>query len=415
MQFEINTSRTKQEVEEVKSLAKSINWNVTSISAMYVSLRLIGDPSIQYVVRRVQRQNAAIAQENRRLQAMGTALEKISTYYYNADSEVARHRSITGSVLNDVFYKRNSGASKSEMDELISRYEKENPDFAKKLNDLLASGNNNKLTEEDIRNIKYLAYTAEEPYRTIYLNELGKYMIGNGNLDKGAYYQPGEHTINFTYKDCFKNDPRGPYTTFFHESGHAIDDLAELAKKNGSDTEVFKGRSNGMDRDVTIREAIEYDVYYNKNNPHSVTSLANDIIRRGKSGRNGNVDNVIEALQKGSSKGLSKADRELYNAVVAAHQRESGGSESMEAVSDVYGGMSNNALQKYKQGRDEYRMGYTHDDNYWNDQTKPAKELWAEFFSYHMAGDEEALRNLKEYFPEAADILEQYAESLAVK
>lgn len=411
MYFEINTAQAKQKAADLDRLSGSIDTNVRLISALYVSLRLIGAPSIQYVVRRVQQQNAAIAQESRRLRAMGTSLGSISDHYYNADSEVARKRSITGSVLNDVFYRRNGGASRGEMDELISRFEKEHPEYAEKIDKLLASDKKNMLTEEDIRKIKYLAYTAEEPYRSVYLGMLERYTIGNCDLPEGAYYKPWAHTINFTYKDCFQNDPRGGYTTFFHESGHGIDDLAELAKKNGFDTDAFKGRSKGMDRDVTISEAIEYDVYYNKNNPHSVTSLANDIIGKGRSGSRGNIDNVINAFKKGSSKGLSKDDLALFNAVRNAHQNETGRSAAMEAVTDVYGGASRNALQNTKSGR----MGYTHDDDYWHDQKNTSRELWAEFFSYNMAGDKEALKNLKEYFPEAADILEQYANELATR
>lgn len=298
MYFEINTAQARQEAADLQRLAGSIDMNVFYISALYVSLRLVGAPSIQYVVKRVQKQNAALAQESRRLRAMGTSLNKIAGYYDNADSSVASKRAVTGSVLNDVFYKRNNGASNTEMDELINRFEKEHPEYAEKFDNLIASDKKKMLTEDDIRRIKYLAYTAEEPYRTIYLETLERYTIGDSNMAEGAYYRSWYHDINFTYDECFGKDPRGPYTTFFHESGHGIDDLADLSKEMGFDTDEFKGHSDGMGRDVTIREAIEYDVYYNKNNPHSVTSLAKDIINKGKSGSKGNIDNVIEAFKR---------------------------------------------------------------------------------------------------------------------
>ena len=54
-------------------------------------------------------------------------------------------------------------------------------------------------------------------------------------------------------------------------------------------------------------------------------------------------------------------------------------------------------------------------DSYWDDQKNTSRELWAEYFSYQMAGDKEALQNLREYFPEAADLLEQYANGLATR
>ena len=120
---------------------------------------------------------------------------------------------------------------------------------------------------------------------------------------------------------------------------------------------------------------------------------------------------MIEAFKQGSSDGLSKADRELYNAVRNAHQNECGGGESVEAVTDVYGGASKNGLQNTRNGR----MGYTHKDSYWNDPFNTSRELWAEYFSYNMAGNTDALNNVREYFPEAVQIMDQYAEQLGGK
>ena len=173
----------------------------------------------------------------------------------------------------------------TEKDSVIRNFEQNHPREAEKLNDLLNGGENNKLTEEDKRNIKYLIYTAKEPYRSIYLNNLDKIKFGNGNLGKGAYYSNDDQTINFTYPDCFKKDPRGAYTTWFHEYGHGIDDQADFSNKGGYDTETYKIYSDKMGREVTLREAIEHDVYYNKDNPHSISSIAENIRQSGRSGR----------------------------------------------------------------------------------------------------------------------------------
>ena len=64
----------------------------------------------------------------------------------------------------------------------------------------------------------------------------------------------------------------------------------------------------------------------------------------------------------------------------------------------------------------ELRNGYGHDKSYWkNDPTNVVKELWAEYFSYNMAGDGENLTYLREFFPESYGVLEQYAHTLAEK
>jgi len=410
MQFDINIMQAQKEADHLEREARKIERALRQVALIYLGLKLVGDPAIQYVVRHVWKQYCALSTERRRLSRMGSSLRTVFRLYYDADEKVAKDYNIRGSVLDTVHNTQRHSTSNEEMQSAVEKYEREHPGEAADLDQILSSGKNNKLTKEDILRIKYLVYTAEEPYRSIYLRYLDNYRIGDGNMKKGAYYSPDDRTINFTYKDCFKKDPRGEYTTFFHESGHGVDDVADAAVRSGFDTDEFRAYNPAMNREVTIREAIEYDVFYNKNNPHSVTSLAQDIIIRGKSGSKGNIDNVIRAFQKGSSSGLNKEDLKLYNAVRNAHLKESRQSPStqMEAVSDVYGGSSKNALQT----RGGQRYGYTHGDGYWNDQNNTNRELWAEYFSYNMAGDTEALNNLREYFPEASKMLDAYARSL---
>ena len=157
-------------------------------------------------------------------------------------------------------------------DKLIDNYEKNHILHKLILEDFLNSDGAKGLTEDDIRNIKYLVYTADEPYRSLYLNSLLKFRIRTIN-GSGGYYMPwsqgieqtGEegHTVTYTYPDCFADDPRGPYTVFFHECGHAIDDLNDKSQQMGYDTTSFTTYSAEMGKDVTLREAIDYDVYYN--------------------------------------------------------------------------------------------------------------------------------------------------------
>ena len=155
---------------------------------------------------------------------------------------------------------------------------------------------------------------------------------------------------------------------------------------------------------MTMREAIDYDVYYKEANAHSITSIANDIIDCGIGGSNGNNDNVINAFKTGNSSSLSNEDFKLYTAVKEEFTSNVSGA-TYESVSDVYGGVTNNEL----------RSGYGHNTGYWDDSTKAAKELWAEFFYYNMAGDETNLGLLYEYLPEASKALDTYANTLREK
>ena len=311
-----------------------------------------------------------------------------------------------GNLLSDIL-------SGNEKDQIISNYEKEHPDQAKKLNDFLNSQNTKDLTQDDIRQIKYLAYTAKEPYRSVYLNSLNKYSIYtlHGN---NCYYQPWQllnsesHKVIYQYPDAFGSDPRGPYTVFFHECGHAIDDLSDESKWWGSDTESYKAYSNEMGKQVTLQEAINYDVYYNKNNTHSVASIADDYYTsRNASANSAEVDHVIRAFQNGNKSSLSKSELALYNHVKNEFSNSIGRAEKYESVTDVYGGTSKNNITD--------GQGYHHSTKYWNDRSSdaPAKELWAEYFSYNMANNTENLEHLKEYFPEAAKVMDAYVNDLA--
>lgn len=354
---------------------------------------------------------AQLAEEGRRVGRMRNGLEEITGWYVktensNLEKLVAKASGIASSAQGGNPPLSGEDLLKTpakDMDSFISDFEKKNPEVAKQFNKFLSGGKNNQISEEDIRNIKYLAYNAEEPYRSIYLKNLSKFKISNADLNGGAYYKPVFHNLNYSYPDDFKSDPRGPYTTVFHECGHAIDDLSDETKWWGSDTENFKIRSDAMGKEVTLREAIEYDVYYNTNNPHSVTSIANQVISEGKFGSRGNVDKVIAAFKSGNTSRLSNDDLNLYNVVINQHNRTTGKSAQYEAVSDVYGGVSHNAL----------RTNYGHDTDYWNNKNNAGMELWAEFYSYNMARDTENLAYLKEYFPESAKVLEGYAHALA--
>ena len=156
------------------------------MALIYLGLKLVGDPAIQYVVRHVWKQYCALSTERRRLSRMGSSLRTVFRLYYDADEKVAKDYNIRGSVLDTVLNTQRHSTSNEEMQSAVEKYEREHPGEAADLDQILSSGKNNKLTKEDILRIKYLVYTAEEPYRSIYLRYLDNYRIGDGNMKKGA-------------------------------------------------------------------------------------------------------------------------------------------------------------------------------------------------------------------------------------
>jgi hypothetical protein len=134
---------------------------------------------------------------------------------------------------------------------------------------LLATGRDNTLTELDKNSIKYIAYTAPEPYRSVYLEYVGSYKIGSlsgvqafGKKYNNAHYENVSNKIFFTdVSKAFSKDERGAYTTWFHESGHATDCNAYRGMQFFCLN--FTTYNEEMGETVTLQDAIYYDVYNN--------------------------------------------------------------------------------------------------------------------------------------------------------
>lgn len=299
--------------------------------------------------------------------------------------------------------------TREDKDKIIQAYEDTHPKWKEELDTLLASGNPNTLTEEDIRNIKLIAYTAEEPYRTIYLANVRKYSIGSVGdpKNKGAFYRPSSDAIYFVNNlDGFSKDPRGEYTTFFHESGHATD-YNQLSGREAY-TEYLKVYSDVMKQEVSLQEALEYDVFQDIRNQISQYTSDQETIER-----------ILNAFHYGHSREeLSVQEKAVYDAVINYYRKDLIG-EVNEAASDVYGGVTNLAISG---GYGHYpETGETIEDyTYWYDKNGNAtgaqsRELWAEYFSYCMTGDEEALESLRRHFPAASKVLDEIADRMREK
>ena len=131
--------------------------------------------------------------------------------------------------------------SDEDKESVINDFEKDHIFIKEEFDRFLASGDNNKLTEEDKSNIKYLVYTADEPYRSVFLSCIKKYKISDGDLNDTAYYWSFLFKgLNFDYPENFGSDRKGPYITFFHECGHCIDDLADKSAYWGFDTHSYE-------------------------------------------------------------------------------------------------------------------------------------------------------------------------------
>ena len=285
-------------------------------------------------------------------------------------------------------YKSIDVVSSDDKDEFIKIYEIYNPEKKKKLDNLLS-----KLTEEQIREVKYILYTADEPYRSIYLNELESYTIGNVSGSDTGFFRPFDNTINVDMI-AEPTKPRGPYTTFFHESGHALD---YNFYNDGNFYSLTYRNSEGKSLQDVIFEDVRNDIR------QTIAKYTSDEKMQ---------ENLLNYLisDKNNLGDLTKTEEKILENVLKAYKKDITGMEK-EAYSDIYGGVTDNAIVG----------NYSHTrENYWYDENgnatgAQAVELWAEYYSYCMTGNEEAMENLREHFPNAAKFLDKMAESMASK
>ena len=132
-------------------------------------------------------------------------------------------------------------------DAYIASYEDGHPEIKEKLDWVLSDPD---FTDSEIRDIKFLIYNAPEPYRSIYLEHIDDFQVvvfdvGDKDSDKkkGSLFDSSNKKIYLIDSDeTFFNNARGPYNTFFHESGHAIDDF-EKASGMKSRQYTYNGKS----------------------------------------------------------------------------------------------------------------------------------------------------------------------------
>ena len=393
------------------------------------------------VITTVRHLATKVREEGTKTLELGDALLRIINLYETHEGNIVNNQTGTGSAseVAQLNYEADSGKSErtsdklkhidpAEKDRLIAEYEKEHPEIAAEFDRIFSNGDDlSVLTPDDIRNIKYMAYTAPEPDRTIFLNNLANITVtdwqdfkddsnGNDTTDPTAFFSPTNKDIHLNDKIALSGDKKGPYTTVFHESGHAIDDLINPA--NGSDSDTFTYNSSELGKTTTIEEAIMYDVYDNTDNPHSVMSMAMDINNNLPDHQKydiGELSHVVEAMRSGGdTSGLTARERVLYRDLGQKFVDGIPSSDyaNYESVTDIYGGMSSNALRTDYSGTTPETKYYGHSDNYWKTPNNANKELWAEYFSYKMAGDKENLEHMREYFPEAYKAMEAYEQHL---
>lgn len=312
---------------------------------------------------------------------------------------------------------------------VVEAYELLHPEMKEKMNKFLSTGDPNVLTANDITSIKYLAYTAPEPYRTVYLEYVGTYEIGyisEENIDyekSRAWFRPSNNKIYMeNTSEYLTENPRGDYTTFFHECGHATDyNFSDIDKDYFCKEYIFYDSDGAL----TLQKAIYNDVYNDIANTIYVETVELDKLLNtdSKSFNSENVDtmNVLKAFIPGSEFVKLSEEEVLVRESVKSfyseeYTKDKYTKDKYEAVSDVYGGVTNLMLFE-EEGyghRGKNKLGQY---NYWYEwdgepTMAQSKEFVAIYFSQLMTGDREAIEATREHFPEASKVMDEMFMSM---
>lgn len=295
-------------------------------------------------------------------------------------------------------------------DAYITSYENGHPEIKEKLDRVFSDPD---FTASEIRDIKFLIYNAPEPYRSIYIEHIEEFQVivynvgePDGDGYKGSLYSPSSRKIYLIDSDnTFFDNKRGPYNPFFHESGHAIDDFEKaFGMKSKQYTYNGKSLNDWVADDVRNHMSGYIDDTY----PHLTDSQKQAIMRSLNL-----TDDAAYAY--GGDEDLDKVLKQ-YREEIVSHMRKELAGEENAAASDVYGGITNNAIIGNFGHRKELNENGS-DYNYWYSGGKPTNkqtcELWAEFFAAKMTHDEASLASIKEHFPNAYDAMEKMAQEMA--
>lgn len=286
----------------------------------------------------------------------------------------------------------------------IIRYEESHSEYVDQTNDFLSS-----LEQRDIIEIKYLMYTAEEPYRTLSMKYLDRFEIMEveaGSDDDGVFW-PNENKVTINISN-HRRQKWGNYYTFFHEIAHAIDyyygqdngakefftDEFEIEGKTLSD-HMYKDVENNLrlelDKELSL---LEYEHLSSKERERMVDNITNNLLNQ-----NIHYDD------------LTLNEKKLQRTMEILYKRDLLDVPDNNTASDIYGGVTNKVIE----GR------YSHKDDYWFDKKgrrirEPNQEGFAEYYGRIMVPISKSraagLESIQRFLPESKEFMDKVFDEM---
>lgn len=283
----------------------------------------------------------------------------------------------------------------------LLQFEKGHPDDAKRVGNFLSP-----LDFADRLEIKYMMYTAEEPYRTLSMKYLDRFKITRtkpeyGNEDTlygpNSGYFSSEGTFYFDINSDKRGaNGRGKFFIFFHELGHAVD--------------YYAGQDSGYSVFFTesyLLNGLNLSDYNEKDVKNILGKSLDEILA------NGNYQNaeqiksaVTDSLydpKEISRETLTGYNKEVYDQIHSKFKNESFASVDSFGSSDVYHGVTNFDIEGQYKGHSKDEYFYDTNGELWN---TTGKENFGTYFSYNVTGGNNGNDHLSAFLPESVNYMD---------
>lgn len=317
----------------------------------------------------------------------------------------------------------NDKEKKNNIEKLIKviDYEENNPDRAKDTDEFLTP-----LEEQDVVEIKYLMYTAEEPYRSLAMDYLDRFEVvkltpkvrKEKDIDSNGVFRYSEDAI-FVEMSKLRKDDRGNYYTFFHEIAHAFDyyygqdnrnvfqGIYEDVKEQFGNSTFFTDRYKIDGRTLTDQMYGDAENNFRKELAKELESTEYEVLNSDKKQKM--IDNVTRNLMEQNELAftLSSEELELQKEIERIYRYDLLEDAEHNTASDVYGGVTNNTVR----GR------FWHEDYWFNDYgsriKEPNREGFAEYFGRIIADDgieKPGIQSINRYLPSSKKHMDEIFE-----
>jgi len=241
----------------------------------------------------------------------------------------------------------------------------------------------------DAAEIRKLIDQAPKAYREQFLRHCTGFSICE--TQGRQYYDAESKTVYVNFAKA-ATDERGAYETFFHECAHAIDDL-----NSGRFHESLS--MSGNFRGNTLKNALTED--YEDLLQRLTGEISTDSQNTKPCGDISEFSQFPGPENEPGENGIRLYDEELQEKL-----RPFLCGPAQACISDILGGLSGNRLRAREVSENRISYGYGHETQYWEVKGNLEREFFAEYFSYRMTGNKEAVSEISDpergIFPKAA-------------